>query len=357
MSADLDMTTGKPAFARLTGTASAWHGLGQTFDHNATLEELLTAGCVDFEIKKVPNFHYFNGELIQANDYSLLRSDNGHKFTNCSSRYQPVQPATIVGFMHGLASKYDLKIDTIGALDKGERVWCLAQLGESFTLAGGDRVDGYALITTSNDGTMATRVMFTTVRVVCNNTLTMALAGEKKNHISVSHATSFDPDQVEIDLGLVHSSFAAMQAKAEKLSRTKMDKDLALKLLIDLFEEKGADANKISTRNMNIIQGVYNKFSGSGIGATLPSAQGTAWGLLNAITEYTDHDYGRNENNRFKQAQFGQTAQLKEKALAYILEVTVDGEEIGHWEEVEQEPVETRPAPSLLDSLIANTQA
>ena len=106
---------------------------------------------------------------------------------------------------------------------------------------------------------------------------------------------------------------------------------------------------------MNIIQGVYNKFDGSGIGATLPSSQGTAWGLLNAITEYTDHDYGRNENNRFKQSQFGQTAQLKEKALAYILEVTEDGEEIGHWEEVEQEPVQSRPALGLLDSLIANT--
>lgn len=349
----IDNSTGTNAFARLAGTAAAWHDLGQTFDHDATLPELLAAGCVDFEVLKVPNYHYFNGELTIAPDFALVRSDTGHKFASVSDRYEPVQPKVIVKFFHDLAKKYDLKIDTIGALDKGERVWCLAKLGESFTLAGGDRVEGYALITTSNDKTMATRIMFTTIRVVCNNTLTMALG--KRDFISVPHSTTFDPDQVVIDMGLVHGSFDAMKAKAEKLSHKKMDKELALKLLVDLFEEKGADQNKISTKNMNIIQGVYNKFNGSGIGSDLPSANGTAWGLLNAITEYCDHDYGRSDNNRFKAAQFGTTAALKQKSLEYILEMTVDGEEIGSWQEVEIE----QPAMggSLLDSLIANTPA
>lgn len=346
---------GRAAFARLAGTEQAWHGLGQTFDHDATLAEMLAASCVDFEVLKVPNYHYFNGELVMSDDFALVRHDTGHKFANCSGKYEPVQPKTIVKFMHDLAKKYDLKIETIGALDKGERVWCLAKLGESFTLAGGDRVEGYALICTSNDKTMATRIMFTTIRVVCNNTLTMALGN--KNFLSIPHSTEFNPDQVEIDLGLVHSSFDAMKDKAELLSHRAVNSDLALKTLIALFEKKGADENKISTRNMNIITGVANKFiNGTGIGMDMPSAKGTAWGLLNAITEYTDHDYGRNADNRFKAAQFGANGDLKEKALAYILKVTDDGQEVYEMEEIEQEYIPSKPQTSLLDSLISNTK-
>lgn len=352
----IDNSTGKNAFARLSGTQAAWHGLGQTFDHDATLDELLDSACVNFEVLKVPNYSYFNGQIQKQDDFALIRSDNGHKFTNCTGRYNPVQPREIVKFFHDLAKKYDLEIDTIGALDKGERVWCLAKLGQSFTLAGGDRVEGYALISTSNDGTMATRIGFTSVRVVCNNTLTIALR-DGKSHIKVSHATTFDPDKVVIDLGMVHARFSDLQVKAEKLASRKVSSKQALKILVDLFEEKGADENKISTRNMGIITGVFNKWNGSGIGADLPSSNHTAWGLLNAITEYSDHDYGRNANNRFKSAQFGATAQLKEKALAYILEVTEDGQEVYTMQEVEQEYMPSKPNASLLDSVLANTQA
>lgn len=351
----IDNSTGQNAFARLAGTEQAWHGLGQTFDHNATLPELLAAGCVDFEVIKTPNYNYYNGELVQANDYSLIRSDNGHKFTNCTARYKPVQPKEIVQFFYDLAKKYDLQIDTIGALDKGERVWCLAKLGESFTLAGGDKVEGYALISTSNDGTMATRIGFTSIRVVCNNTLTVALR-DGKSHIKVSHATTFDPDKVLIDLGMVHASFNDFKVKAQKLSQRHIDTKTALKILVDLFEKPGADENKISTRNMGIITGVFNKWDSSGIGMDFASSNHTAWGLLNAVTEYADHDYGRNVNNRFKAAQFGATAELKEKALAYILKVTDDGQEVYELEEVEQEYIASKPQTSLLDSLISNTK-
>jgi phage/plasmid-like protein (TIGR03299 family) len=216
-------------------------------------------------------------------------------------------------------------------------------------------VEGYALISTSNDGTMATRIGFTSVRVVCNNTLTIALR-DGKSHIKVSHATTFDPDKVIIDLGMVHQSFGDFKVKAGKLSQRKVSSKQALKILVDLFEEKGADENKISTRNMGIITGVFNKWDGNGIGADLASANHTAWGLLNAITEYSDHDYGRNANNRFKASQFGATAQLKEKALAYILEVTEDGQEVYTMQEVEQEYIPSKNNTSLLDSLISNTK-
>lgn len=327
----LDIVSGKATFARAEGTQAAWHRLGQIMTPDMTPEERLQCAASDYEVIKVPNMHTCprSGELITAKDFAMIRKDlnkvsqfDGLKYANVSAQYKPVQPLTVVKFFHDLAQKHDLTIDTIGSLQGGRKIWALAKLGKDFTLAGGDKVAGYVLLSTSYDATMATRIGFTTVRVVCNNTLQMALQDEKKNFFSVPHSTNFDAEKVAIDLGVVSRSFDSFHDVAKELTKVKVTDKQAARWLIDLFESKDANPEKLSTRKSNTINSVYEKFKGRGIGATMASAEGTAWGLVNAVTEYFDHDYGRNEENRFAASQFGVGATAKDQALEYITEVT-----------------------------------
>ena len=330
MSHLLDIINGKASFARMADTESAWHGLGQIITPNMSVEEMQETSQVNYEVAKTANFHICptTGEMIQANDFAMVRKEigdhktqfTGLKFANVSEQYQPVQPHTIVKFFHDLAKKYDLQIDTIGALKGGRKIWAMAKMGDSFTLAGGDTVDQYCLLSTSYDKTMATRIGFTSVRVVCNNTLQYAIGKDGKSFISVPHSTAFDAEKVKMDLGIVANGWSNFSQIANELSNVKLSDKQALRWLVDIFEEKDFEIDKLSTRKTNVIKSVYDKYKGQGIGSSLVSADGTAWGLVNAITEHYDHDYGRNDENRFSASQFGIGATAKDAALEYITE-------------------------------------
>jgi len=90
-------------------------------------------------------------------------------------------------------------------LREGRKFWALACTGQSTTLKGRDKVDGYLLLATACDGTLATTAQFTSVRVVCNNTLSIAL-GNATGAIKAPHRSRFDPDVVKPQLGITVSS-------------------------------------------------------------------------------------------------------------------------------------------------------
>jgi phage/plasmid-like protein (TIGR03299 family) len=186
-------------------------------------------------------------------------------------------------------------------------------------LHGQDQVGAYVLLATSFDGTLATRAQFTSVRVVCNNTLQIGL--KSGSGIAVSHSTGFDASKVKVELGLLEDAFAGFERNAQILAGRKVARKEAVQFLMDILADGETDVDKLSTRMANIIQNVYQLYAGRGMGAQFEAANGTAWGLLNAVTEYVDHTQGRNVNNRFKSAQFGAGADIKNAAFAGALKL------------------------------------
>jgi len=160
---------------------------------------------------------------------------------------------------------------------------------------------------------MPTTAQFTSVRVVCNNTLQIAM-GDKRYAVKVPHSTTFDPETVKKALGVGVSSWEKFQYSIKSLSERKVNKFETMNYLVRVLGNPALPVNE--QPNQQQLQNVLALFSGQGRGAELASASGTVWGLLNAVTEQIDHHRrARTIDYRLDSAWFGKGAEIKERAF------------------------------------------
>ena len=246
----------------------------------------------------------------------IVRSDTHAPLSVVSRRYQVVQPVEVLEFYRDLVEVGGFELETAGVLKGGRKLWALAKTGQEAVLRGGDRVKSYLLLATACDGTLATTAQFTSVRVVCNNTLQIAL-GDSTAAVKVPHSTKFDPAQVKRALGVGVSTFQEFMYRMRLLSERRVTAGEAGKfarevLMLPTVSEKAAQSAS---------DAVLALFHGKAIGASLDAANDTAWGLLNAVTEWTDHRRrARSPSNRLDSAWFGVGATIKQRALDAAIE-------------------------------------
>lgn len=303
------------AYAAAEGVG--WHGLGQPMDDNATVDDWVKSAGMDWQIKR-SRVRYSTGDdsgplPLWDDKHVLFRSDTQKPLGLVSDEYKVVQPREVIEFFRDLVEGAGFRLSTAGCLFGGQRFWALAKLDE-VTIAGWDKVGGYLLLSTSCDGSMATEARETTVRVVCNNTLSMARMGGNAR-VKVSHRSKFDAAAVKDRLGLGLEHFHQFAAVADALSLIQVDSLAARRFTNTLFgtaESVRAHAGE---------EKVLSLFSGAGKGASEVGSAGTAWGLLNAVTEYTDwHKTAKTADHRTDSAWYGEGNTLKERALAAIVE-------------------------------------
>jgi len=207
-------------------------------------------------------------------------------------------------------------------LKGGRKFWALARTGQGTALQDNDRVNGYLLLATSCDGTLATTATPTTVRVVCNNTLAIALDGNT-HAIKVPHNTRFDPDTVKKQLGIAVSGWDEFMYRMRHLAERKVQWHEALGYFMSvLCDTSPSDNLPGQLPNERALRKVQELYEGRGRGSQLASARGTAWGLLNAVTEFVDHERrARSTEYRMDSAWFGQGAQIKQRALDQAIQL------------------------------------
>ncbi len=263
------------------------------------------------------------GSIMSFEDQKVLyRSDTKAALSVVSSRYQVVQPKAVLEFYRDLSEVSGFELETAGVLKEGKKFWALAKTGKESMLKGGDLVKGYILLATSCDGSLATTATPTTIRVVCNNTLAIALQGAS-NAIKVPHSTSFDAQAVKKQLGIAVSQWDSFMYRMKTLSECKVKSheslNYFLKVLCQIDNQVDPAQGLVNERALKKVQAMYE---GQGKGAELASAKGTAWGLLNAVTEYVDHEKrARSQEYRLDSAWFGQGASLKQRALDYAIQL------------------------------------
>ena len=299
-----------------------WHGLGHRLPPNQPIEVWQKAAGMDWTIKETEVLYSVSegvGLHVKSSPDNkvLFRSDTQAPLSVVSKRYQVVQPKEVLEFYRDLVSVGGFELETAGVLKGGKKLWALAKTGQETMLKGGDKVKAYLLLATSCDGTLATTAQFTSVRVVCNNTLQMAV-GESKGAVKVPHSTTFDPILVKQSLGLGVTAWDQFMDSIKVLSERKVHRIEAMNYLVDVL---GNPAIPLAEQpNQKALQTVHALFSGGGKGADMASASGTAWGLLNAVTDYVDHQRrARNHDYRLDSAWFGMGAAIKQKAFESAL--------------------------------------
>lgn len=339
MSHELDFTKGVAAIAYTGDTP--WHGYGQRLTPGDSLEKWIEESGMDYEVLESPIFHnrwITNedkdspiGDLRAAalNPHSfkqipgkkiLTRSDTDDILSVVSDRYKLVQPREVMEFFRDLIEGMGFEMHTAGVLKDGNRVWALAKTGKDFNI-NGDVVEGYLMLATSYDGKFSTTAQFTSVRVVCWNTLSWSLEGEESRPVvKIPHTADFDAGKVKAELGLLGNindvGWNKFQDNVIKLSEYKVTKRDAVNFFLELLDvDEEASGRQLQTTKKLLA------FYESGPGAKFISSHNTTWGLVNAVSFFTDHARRGRADRRFDSASFGSGAQLKAKAFDKALEL------------------------------------
>jgi phage/plasmid-like protein (TIGR03299 family) len=340
MSHDLDFTKGVAAIAYTGDTP--WHGYGERLTPGDPLDVWLEKAGMDYTVVESPIFRnrWITNEnkgasqkrLAAQNFLSfksipgkkiLTRSDTEDILSVVSDRYKLVQPKEVMEFFRDLVDDQGFELHTAGVLKDGNRVWALAKTGKDFTINGQDQVAGYLMLATSYDGKFSTTAQFTSVRVVCNNTLSWSLnMAEQQNAgvVKIPHTSEFDASAVKEELGLLgklnEEGWSNFQSNVVKLAEYKVSKREAIEFFLELLDvDEDASGRQLQSTKKLL------SFYESGPGSKFISSHNTTWGLVNAVSFFTDHARRGRTDRRFDSASFGSGAKLKAQAFGKALEM------------------------------------
>lgn len=298
-----------------------WHGLGNEWLATDTQEQKIAKSGMAWSANRSRVRYGVGPAQRTINDkHVLFRSDTKEPLGIVSDKYQVVQPREAIEFFEDLSGAGGFELKTAGTLYGGKKFWATASIGEAATIIGEDKIEGFLLFTSSFEGG-ATVVTDSTICVVCDNTLRMALDEKNRVEVRINHRSVFDAAAVKAQLGIATGAFAAQLKAARALAKTSMTEEAAAnffaKLLVDVMKMSQNRIDEGKSVGFNKVMGLFN---GEGLGATLPGRAGTAWGAVNAVTEYVDHHAAAaSAENRMENAWWGDGAALKAAALASAL--------------------------------------
>jgi len=300
-----------------------WHGLGKKLEKVATSAEAIIAAGLNWVVNKTPVLYQKVGGFIEpvADQYVVVRADNQKPLGVVGKQYKVLQNKEAFSFFDAVVGVKEAMYHTAGALGDGERVWILAKLPGYIRVGGDDVSEKFLLLVNTHDGTTAARMMFTPIRVVCQNTLNIALGGTEAK-ASIRHTTNMGIkiDDVRKTLQIVNARFTMFEDAAKKLAVTQLTGDAWKSYLIGL--KLASDEDDATTRMKNITEEVSRLFE-SGKGADMKTAKGTAWGAFNAVAEYVDYVRGSDKiESRAKSLLFGSGADLKQRAWDAAIALT-----------------------------------
>lgn len=298
--------TGKHSFFSVQQTA--WHGLGQIVQDYPTSQEAMKFAGLDYTVEKRPLFTYDsnnqNGdpdadiiipEIEVPNYYATVRTDTDEVLGVVGKEYHIVQNADAFSFFDAIVGGGEgILYETAGALGKGERIFITAKMPDYIRVGNDDVIDKYVFLTTSHDGSGSITAAFTPIRIVCNNTLNIALSN-CSNVVKIRHTQSANERLREAHkiMGMVNKLTPMLEdiyngwakvritdKQVQQLIQLAMcpNKEVFTKLTTGQFDET-------STAFKNICD---NAFEYAMVSDTqqLATTKGTLFGAFNAVTGY-----------------------------------------------------------------------
>lgn len=347
------------------GRQAAWHKLGTVTGKYQTTDELLADPGLQYVVFKsqlkdglgrnVDAWGTFRWDLKDklagrkdaalflgtvGKDYAVIQHDEGFK--------------TIDSLMRTADGAH---YETAGVLGNGERVWALADLG--FTAKVGDDVQqGYLLFSTGHDGSMSHSYRLVFTRVVCQNTLGAALSEKTRAALTVRHTKNASDrlKDTRSALDSIGADVVRIEDRLNYLAGKRMNRE-ALGSIMDRLFPKRKDAegdSRETTRRTNIIADILKIYELND-GNAFPEQRGTSYNLLNAITNYTDHERGTRGNDTGESAMFGSGDALKGRAMEIIYEYSKNLESVPR--PMQFSAGQGSTGSSLLDSVVGATVA
>tara|TARA_R110000744_G_scaffold52464_5_gene112398 strand:+ start:2408 stop:3361 length:954 start_codon:yes stop_codon:yes gene_type:complete len=314
MSHELEVVNGEASMA-YAGQVP-WHGLGTQVEGDLTPTEFQKAAGLDWKVVECPVYAELNGQRVQSGHNMLIRETDAKPLTIITGDWNPVQNDEAFEFFNEFCEVGAMKMETAGSLKGGQWVWALAKMTDTFELFGGDQINGYLLFSNPHIYGRAIDIQQTLTRVVCNNTINVALKGKSASKVRFNHRRVFNPDMAKELLGLASDKMQSFKEMAQFLG-TKSYKD---EIVAEYFNEVFPGYSKKDVANRQPSKSALRAFEVLETQPGADFAKGTWWQALNAATYLVDHEIGNSQESRLISNFYGANKNLKIRALDKALE-------------------------------------
>jgi len=331
MAHELEMKNGKAAMIYVGETP--WHGLGKKLEvAPATTEEAIKLAGLDWQIA-LEEMKLDDGTVVDCSKAVVRQSDrsilgvvgNGWEPVQNAKAFQPFEPFLKAGVA---------TIETAGSLRDGKRVWMLAKVNRPDSVivpSADDRVAKYLMAAVGHDGTLAFRIGYTPIRVVCQNTLSVAIDRGQSTHVRLSHVSGVNKaiDEITRMIEGIDARFEESAKVFRELAARKVRNDAQLREYVDAVysvkkpessatgaailnellakPHKSSQPSPFSPEGGNMLAETKSKVFEEiarlfefGKGNTNPAVAGTAWAAYNAVTEHLTWHRGRSQDARLE---------------------------------------------------------
>jgi phage/plasmid-like protein (TIGR03299 family) len=325
MAHNLATTNGKTAMM-YTGE-TPWHKLGTRLTEPPTAQEAMIASGLDYAVE-LRNLQTIHGTTVLQRK-ATIRADTGQVLGVVGNNYQPIQNSQAFSFLDALVAKGQVRYHTAGALGHGERIWLLAKLPKDIRVnQTDDLINKFLLLSNTHDGTTALRVLFTPIRVVCQNTLNLAERQGTGQGIAIQHKGDLATKIREAQrvLGLTHRFYEVAEAKINHLASHQP----TVQQVYTYFEQVYPDPSDADNARVKRVRDNLVSLFESGVGQGMSGIRGTTWAAYNAVTEWVDHHRPTRSSHpderasrRLNSAWFGEGARIKGRAWDLALEMAL----------------------------------
>jgi phage/plasmid-like protein (TIGR03299 family) len=290
---------------------TAKHGATVVVDHAPKASEAIRLAQLDWKVSLEPI--YVRGEDGEFNvvehKYAVTRDTDKRVFATVGRSYKPLQNSAAFEFLDNLVDQ-GLEFETAGALRGGSIVFLTAKVPTSILIGGEDAHDVYLFLRNAHNGMDSVRVGITPIRIVCQNTLDMALNYQQRSW-SVAHNTTMEGKLAEAReaLSMTFAYCEAFEMQANALLDTKFSDDAFDHFLNKCLEDFGERSFEKSKEG---IKSLYND------SITCKPYRGTKWGAYNAVSEWFEWGVGRDGEARVMANLGGQAVKMRDRALALL---------------------------------------
>lgn len=316
MSALIDNTQG-----HYIGKDDAWHGFGSVVGRYFSWEDIVRDGKMAWEPEKKQLISPYDGKPIEA--WGIFRSDTHAFLSVVSETYGVISHIQGFEVVDAIVHSQDgAHYSTAGFLGKGETVWGLADLKLDIHVRD-DVTKRYLLMVANYDRKMAHLFKAVDERVVCHNTMQIALSEQSEHLLKITHRKNAAKqlDKAKDALLSIKQDTVSMEERFNYLAGRKMTKQCWIDLADKLFpvDEDQEQTDRVkANRNDKMVTVLtrYEKNDNNAFGWQ----RGTAYNMLNAVTGAIDHELEEDPQKRYKSATFGRGAKIKELAYAHLSE-------------------------------------
>ena len=300
-----------------------WHGLGQVLsaDDAKSVELTIAAANLDWNVEKVPVQTSDDQKLIE-NLFAIRREHDKRVYTIATERYNILQNRQSFDWFQPFLDTNAVTFETAGSLFDGAVIFILAKMAGAFKIAEGDEVEQYLLLQHSHNGKHCIDASDTPVRVVCNNTLSLANNSKSKKvwgKIKHSKTMLTRLENVRDQIAESKFRFAEYMELYKQLTRVQAKPAQVQDYYKTLMGKKDVAYIDLPKQSKDRLDKLEYYFS-MGKGNTNPAIAGTWWAAYNGYTEFLSHDSGRSLENRYADLWFnGADNQLAlDTALAMV---------------------------------------